>query len=42
MYQTEVYDNQFSTINLDLANGLYIAKVKFEDGVASKKLTVGE
>jgi len=42
MYQTEVYNNQFSTINLDLANGMYIAKIKFEDGVASKKLTVGE
>lgn len=42
MYQTEVYGSQFSTINLGLANGLYIAKIKFEDGVASKKLTVGE
>jgi len=42
MFQTEVHNNQFSTINLDLANGMYIAKIKFEDGVASKKLMVGE
>jgi len=33
IYQTEVHNDQFSTINLE---------IKFEDGVASKKLMVGE
>ena len=41
MYKTEVYHHIFTAANLDLADGLYIAKIKFEDGVASKKLTVG-
>jgi len=40
MYQTEVYNNTFTTTDLGLATGIYIAKIKFEDGVASKKLNV--
>lgn len=42
MYQTEVSNNIFTAANLDLADGMYIAKIKFADGVASEKLVVGE
>lgn len=42
LYQTEVYHHTFTAANLDLVSGIYIAKVKFEDGVASKKITVGK
>ena len=42
LYQTEVHHYVFTAANLDLADGMYIAKIKFEDGVASKKVIVGE
>ena len=34
--------HQFSTGDMGLANGLYIAKIKFEEGIMSKKLTIQE
>lgn len=42
LYQTAVHHHVFTAANLDLADGMYIAKIKFEDGVASKKVIVGE
>jgi len=40
MYETVVANTQFTLNDVDLSGGMYFAKIRFEDGIATKKIIV--
>lgn len=40
MYETKVENTQFTMNDIGLSGGMYFAKIRFEDGIATKKIMV--
>ena len=40
MYETQVENDRITIDDVGLSSGIYLAKVRFEDGIATKKITI--
>ena len=40
MYEQQVENDQFTVDDIGLSSGIFFAKIQFEDGVATKKITI--
>ena len=40
LYETKVDNTQFTLNDIGLSGGMYFAKIRFEDGIATKKIVV--
>ena len=40
LYETQVENSQFTLNDIGLPRGMYLAKIRFEDGIATKKIVV--
>ena len=42
MYETKVENDRVTIDDVGLSSGIYLAKVRFEDGIATKKITISD